>query len=190
MADAGLYARRMCDFIELKLCQCLHWRRTSPASSTDSSWSYLCPITLRLARRACMPAAYLDALVPVNRCSRLLSRNFPDAIPRWQCKGIGRRGRENGLVGRLLFMWPWPEQCTLLRRGGPYPSRIAVRRVRHLIEVLISRVTTPAPMGAFFRNEGGRNTPSLPRMEEGTQGVSLSFKEEVACGSGWFPAPG
>ena len=190
MVDTGLYARWIFAFIKPKLCQSLHWRRTSPASSNDSPWSYLSPISQHFARHARIREANLDALVPVACCSRPISIAFPYAVPRRKHMGNWRWGLGNGWIGCLLPVSPWPLPSILARYVGRYSLRPASRFMLQFINTLISRVTTPAPMGAFFRNEGGRNTPSLPRMEEGTQGVSLSFKEEVACGSGWFPASG
>lgn len=52
------------------------------------------------------------------------------------------------------------------------------------LPALVISVTTPARMGAFFRNEGGRFPSVLPRMEEESQGVTPPFKEEVAWGRG------
>lgn len=177
MADTGCNARRMFGVIESKLCQRLHWRRTSPVTSNDSRSSFFFPITPLFAQFERRRAAGLCAVVHGNCRAQFMSAGFFDAVPWRQRLCGGCWGRKNGSSGRLLPA----------RRGGPCPPPAAPRQVRSFFKILISRVTTPIPMGAFFRNEGGRNTPSLPRMEEGTQGVSPSFKEEVALGVGVVP---
>ena len=187
MADTGCYARRMFDLIESKQRQRLHWCRTSPVTSNESYLSFFCPISPLFARCGRRRAA--DLCVPIQGSWRvkLISSDFLDAVPRWKRLRNGRRGRENGLVGRLLSAGWLIQSYVYAGISGSYSSSIPPRRVRSFLNVLISRVTTPVPMGAIFRNEGGSLTSSFPRMEEGTQGVSPSFNEEVAWGSGWFP---
>jgi hypothetical protein len=74
--------------------------------------------------------------------------------------------------------------------GKPFQEKVLRRLMQSFSTRFISRVTTPAPLGAFFRNGEGRGIfPSFPRMEEGTQGVTPPFNEEVAWGPGWFPSP-
>ena len=150
MAVTGCYARRMFAFIELKLCQRSHWRRTSPVTSNASHFlSTSCPIS------------------PLFAYS----------------------GRRHGAIGHLFSVWLMGQGFSSTLRSGRHPPPARPRCARSYFTILISRVTTPAPMGAIFRNEGGTITPVLPWMEEGTQGVSPSFKEEVAWGPGWFPLP-
>jgi hypothetical protein len=179
MADTGCYARRMFDLIEPKQRRCLYWCRTSPVTSNESYLSFFCPTSPLFAQYGRRRVADLCAPMQGSRRARLISGDFLDAVPRWKRLRNGRWGRENGSVGHLLSVG-WMNQPYLSASTPP-------KRARSFLKMLISRVTTPVPMGAIFRNEGGSSTSSLPRMEEGTQGVTPSFNEEVAWGSGWFP---
>jgi hypothetical protein len=187
MVATGCNARRMFDLIELKLCQRLTWHHASPVTSNDSHLS--CPIAPLFVQCRRRVAAGFCAVEFGNCRSEYVIADFFDAAPWQKRKCNGCWGRENGLIGHLLTMWPLNKPFPFARRAGCYPSTAASRHLRSLFKKLISRVTTPIPKGAFFRNEGGSLSPFLPRMEEGTQGVSPSFKEEVAWGSGWFPSP-
>jgi len=189
MADTGCYARRMFDLIEPKQRQRLHWCRTSPFTSNESYLSFFCPTSPLFARCGRRRAADLCAPMQGGRRAKLISGDFLDVVPRWKRLRNGRWGRENGSVGHL-FSVGWMNRPYLSLSAGSRGSnspRTQARRARSFLKILISRVTTPVPMGAIFRNEGGSSTSSLPRMEEGTQGVSPPFNEEVAWGSGWFP---
>jgi len=119
-----------------------------------------------------------------------MSADILDAGP-WriqECNGCW--GREYGVIGHLLSVWLIRRPFSLTPDCGGHPPLALSMVARIYVTILmISRVTTPAPMGAIFRNEGRSFTPDLPWMEKGTQGVSPSFKEEVAWGSGWFPLP-
>ena len=188
MTDTGCYARRMFDLIEPKQRQRLHWRRTSPVTSNESYLSFFCPTSPLFARCGRRRAADLCVPLQGGWCARLISGDFLDAVPPWKRLRNGRWGRENGSVGHLYSAGWMNQSYVSASLSGSYSSSTLPRQVRSFFKMLISRVTTPAPMGAIFRNEGGSTTPSLPRMEGGTQGVSPPFKEEVAWGSGWFLA--
>ena len=188
MADTGCYARRMFDLIESKQRQRLHWCRTSPVTSNEPYLSFFCPTSPLFARCGRRRAADLCAPIQGSWRAKLISSDFLDTVPRWKRLGNGRRGRENGPVGHLFGVGRMNQPHLSAGLSGAYSSSSPARQVRSFFEMLISRVTTPVPMGAIFRNEGGSPTPSLPRMEEGTQGVSPSFNEEVAWGPGWFLA--
>jgi len=190
MADTGYYARRMFGFIELKLCQRLHWRRTSPVTSNASHLlSTSCPISPLFAYNGRRPAANFCAVVHGRDRPNFMNADFPDTVP-WRIRKCnGCWGREHGAIGHLLSAWLMSRRFSSPLRSGHYLPAAVSRCARSIFTILISRVTTPAPMGAIFRNEGGTITPVLPWMEEGTQGVSPSFKEEVAWGPGWFPLP-
>ena len=187
MADTGCYARRMFDLIEPKQRQLVYWCRTSPVTSNESYLSFFCPTSPLFARCERRRAADLCAPVQGSWRAKFISGDFPDAVPRWKRLRNGRWGRENGSVGHLFSLGLMNQPYLSAGLSGSYTSSSLPRQVRSFFKVLISRVTTPVPMGAIFRNEGGSITPSLPRMEEGTQGVSPPFNEEVAWGSGWFP---
>ena len=187
MTDTGCYARRMFDLIEPKQRQRLHWRRTSPVTSNESYLSFFCPTSPLFARYGWRRAADLCAPLQGTWCAKLISGDFLDAVPPRKRLRNGRWGRENGSVGHLLSVGLMNQTYLSAGLSASYSSSMLPMKVLSLFNMLISRVTTPVPMGAIFRNEGGGSSPSLPRMEEGTQGVSPSFNEEVAWGSGWFP---
>jgi hypothetical protein len=187
MADTGCYARRMFDLIEPKQRQRLHWCRTSPVTSNESYLSFFCPTSPLFAQYGRRRVADLCAPMQGSRRARLISGDFLEAVPPWKRLRNGRWGRENGSVGHLLSVGLMNQAHLSAGLSASYSSSMLPMKVLSLFNMLISRVTTPVPMGAIFRNEGGSSTSSLPRMEEGTQGVTPSFNEEVAWGSGWFP---
>jgi hypothetical protein len=187
MADTGCYARRMFDLIEPKQRQRLHWCRASPFTSNESYLSFFCPASPLFARCGRRRAADLCAPMQGSWRAKLISGDFLDAVPPWKRLRNGRWGRENGSVGHLLSVGRLNQPYLSAGLSASYSSSTLPRRVRSFLKMLISRVTTPVPMGAIFRNEGGSSASFLPRMEEGTQGVTPSFNEEVAWGSGWFP---
>jgi hypothetical protein len=190
MAVTGCYARRMFGFIELNLCQRSRWRRSSPVTSNASHFlSISCPISPLFAYSGRRRAAKLCAVIHGRVRTKFMSADFPDAVPWRILKCNGCRGRQHGALGHLLSAWLMGQGFLSMLRSGRHPPAVRSRCARSYFTILISRVTTPAPMGAIFRNEGGTITPVLPWMEEGTQGVSPSFKEEVAWGPGWFPLP-
>jgi len=179
MGVAGLYARRIFDLIQLEQCQYLYWRLASLFSPNDSLLPY---------RSYGFPA--FTAATLRTRTSGAQPVFGKHRISPW---GLYTARQENlAVAATTAVAWKFIVRLafSFMRRCGLHPAKTARGRALISIQVVISSVTTPAPMGAFFRNEGRCNSPSLPRMEEGTQGVSLSFKEEVACGSGWFPLPG
>ena len=190
MADAGWYARRMVDVIELNLSQCLNRHCTSPVSPSICPWFFLYPISPHFARPARSGAAMVCARLLARSSSSFISVAFPYAIPQLKRMGNWRWGREMGAVGHLFYARSWLRPFSAVFRDERHLAVAPFMRALVVFNALIARVTTPAPMGAFFRNEEGGIAPDLPWMEKGTQGVSLSFKEEVACGSGWFPLYG
>ena len=180
MGVAGLYARRTFDLIELEPLQCLRWRVASPVSPNDSPSSSSC--APYIASRPRVPRDDARQKRPVFFGAR---RNSP-WLPLTHT--AGNLAVATAVEHGRKYMIHWV--LSIARRYGCLVTTLRSDRAFLSTRPLISSVTTPAPLGAFFRNEGGSDTPPLPRMEEGTQGVSLSFKEEVACGSGWFPSPG
>lgn len=174
MADTGFYARRIHGYVQAKLCQRLTWRRPSPFTPVDSCLSFSCPIVPLLVRWGWRSSAVLCAAGYGSCRSNNVTADFFNAVPCRNRKCNGCKGRKNGSIGHLFAALP---------ANGTYPSTPS-SPARNLIGALISRVTTPAHMGAFFRNEGGSTAPTLPRTEEETQGVAPPFNEEVAWGRG------
>jgi hypothetical protein len=179
MVGTGCYARRICGFVQAKLCQRLPWHRTSPVTPGNFHLSFSCPIALLLMPWRRRGAADLCAAGSGNGRSNIIIADFFHAAPRRKQKCNGCWGRKKGAIGRLFTV-----RAVNGARDGRDPSTAASSPVRSLVKTLVSRVTTPTQMGAFFRNEGGRSTPTLPRMEEETQGVTPPFNEEVAWGRG------
>jgi hypothetical protein len=186
MTGTGCYARRMFDLIELKLCQRLHWHRTSPVTS-NASYISSCPIIQFCARGR---AELLYAVGHGRYRTRLTSADVLNAIPRpKQQRDVRRCAGTWTDRTSIIDSAAKGQSCLLMLRVGRRPPRPLSSTVRKMFNILVSWVTTPAPMGAIFRNKGGSLSPTLPWMEEGTQGVSPSFKEEVAWGPGWFCSP-
>jgi hypothetical protein len=130
MADTGCYARRMFDLIELKLCQWLHWRRTSPVTFNTSQFlSSFCPISPLRTHRGRRRAAILCAVIHGRDRAKLLSADILDAVP-WriqECNGCW--GREHGVIGHLLSDCLIRQSFSLtpVREGHPLlpPSTVA-----------------------------------------------------------------
>lgn len=188
MADTGFQSRRIFGVIDTKLCQRFPWHRTSPVSSNEPHFSVFYPVAplFRLCGSRCATSPY----AVMGGCCRpvFVSADLFAVVPRR--KRLSAGGSVGyGSIARLLIVWL---STSVFQFACHNRRRFSTTEIRHALsssKAMKSKVTTPIPMGAFFRNEGGRNTPFLPRMEEETQGVTPSFKEEVAWGSGWFPSP-
>lgn len=185
MTETGCYARRKHGFIRFALCQWSTWHHTSPVTPAVSQLYTSCPISPLFMHWKLKGAEDHCAVGCGSHRSSIISTDFFNAIP-WQnqeCNGC--RGRRNGQIGRLFTNVMMNETYPLVHRANSHPSlTTALHYAYCFIQNLISRVTTPAQTGAFFRNEGGKIIPSLPRMEEVLQGVTPSFDEEVAWGRG------
>ena len=191
MADTGSDARQWIYFIGPNRRQNLHWCRASPPTSSDNRWFLFSPIAPLFAQSSWRSAAGLYAVVYGSCRSIFSAADFPDINPRQTWMGNGRRERENGLIGRL-FTKRSLKNLFPSGRDRPFPERISRyckdRRgafSRHLFSEL-----PPRPhWGQSSATRRRAFSLRLPRMEEGTQGVTPPFNEEVAWGSGWFPLP-
>lgn len=116
-----------------------------------------------------------------------------------------RAGLPTASDSHLLYFLLLAEKCLPERGGGPclplstgthalhdaaFP-KVAAPRAQAACRGgaspgSLSSVTTPAPMGAFFRNKEGKDIFLPSKDGERDTGVSLSFYEEVAWGPGWF----
>ena len=185
MTETGCYARRKHGFIQFMLCQWSNWHHTSPVTPVVSHLYFSCPVSPLFMHWKLKGAADHCAVGCGSRRSNIVSTDFFNAIP-WQnqmCNGC--QGRRNGQIGRLFTKVMMNKTYLFMRRGNPHSSlTTALYYVYCFLHKLNSRVTTPAQTGAFFRNEGGNNPPTLPRMEEVLQGVTPPFDEEVAWGRG------
>ena len=184
MADTGFCARRIHAFVQAKLCQRLNWHCPSPFTPVDSCLSFSCPIVPLLIRWGWRSAAVFCAVQYESGRMNNVTADFFYAVPCRSRKCNGRKGRKNGSIGHLYTAWPANASWPYMRRGGRDTFAAAPNPIRNIVKVLISRVTTPTHMGAFFRNQGGSIPLTLPRMEEETQGVTPPFNEEVAWGRG------
>jgi hypothetical protein len=191
MADTGFDARQWNDFIGPNRRQNLHWCRASPPTFSDNRWFLFYPIAPLFTQSRWRSAAGFHAAAYGNYRLIFTTVDFPDINPRQTRRGNGRRGRENGLIGRL-FTKRSLKNSFPSGRDRPFPERISRycedRRgdfSRHLFSEL-----PPRPYwGRSSATRRRENALRLPRMEEGTQGVTPPFNEEVAWGSGWFPLP-
>ena len=188
MADAGSHAHRTIAFIGPKRRLRVSRRRTSPVTSSDFDSFFVCPVAPLFTKPRWRSAAKLLAAVYGHCRSTLMSAGFPDTTPRQIRMGDGCRGREDGLIGRLI------DERYLNRSfspdGGSFPAMTWRRPTRIFYKTIVYRVTTPVSLGAFFRNEEGREIlPPFQGWGRGRRMRSLLLKKRWPGGPGWFPLP-
>jgi hypothetical protein len=191
MADTGSNARHRIDFIGPNRRQNLHWCRASPATSGDYRCLHFHPITPLFAQSSWRSAVSLFAVVYSYYRSKFFTTDFPEINPRQTHMRNGRREREDGLIGRLRIKRSLNSLPYALGVGH-FPELILRHcndRRRLFSKGLFSELPPRPYWGQSSATRRRANALLLPRMEEGTQGVTPPFDEEVAWGPGWFPLP-